>query len=323
MTFKHLAAACASVLLFVVGAAPARAAYPERLVKLVVPFPPGGTSDSLARVMAKGLSDKLGQPVIVDNRAGAGTVIGTEAVLRAPADGYNLIWATTPLAINDSLLPNLPYDTRQDIQPIVNVAQVPLVLIVPAESPLHTLADLIAQAKAAPGTLTYGSSGNGGSPHLASEMLSSMAGIKLIHVPYKGSSPSVMGVIAGQTDMAFDTLFLTLPLVQSGKARALAQTADTRSPLMPDVPTVAEAGLPGYKATSWFMLAARAGTPPDVIERLNAAVNQVLADPELRKTLAGQGLQVAGGSVQDATDHLRNEIDKWGRIVRDSGARAQ
>jgi len=324
MNFKHLITACASALLLAAtGAAPAAAAYPERPIKLVVPFPPGGTSDSLARVLAKGMSEKLGQPIIVDNRGGGGTVIGTEAVLRAPADGYTLMWATTPLAINDSLLPKLPYDTLKDVVPVVTVAQVPLVLIVPADSPLRTLADLIAKAKAQPGTLTYGSSGNGGSPHLATAMLSSMAEIDLVHIPYKGSAPSVLGLIAGQTDLAFDTLFLTLPQVQSGKARALAQSSDTRSPLLPDVPTVAEAGLKGYKATSWFMLAVRTGTPAEIVERLNKVANEVLADPDLRKDLARQGLQVAGGSIEEAGQHLRGEIEKWGKIVRASGAQAQ
>jgi len=324
MNFKHLITACASALLLAAtGAAPAAAAYPERPIKLVVPFPPGGTSDSLARVLAKGMSEKLGQPIIVDNRGGGGTVIGTEAVLRAPADGYTLMWATTPLAINDSLLPKLPYDTLKDVVPVVTVAQVPLVLIVPADSPLRTLADLIAKAKAQPGTLTYGSSGNGGSPHLATAMLSSMAEIDLVHIPYKGSAPSVLGLIAGQTDLAFDTLFLTLPQVQSGKARALAQSSDTLSPLLPDVPTVAEAGLKGYKATSWFMLAVRTGTPAEIVERLNKVANEVLADPDLRKDLARQGLQVAGGSIEEAGQHLRGEIEKWGKIVRASGAQAQ
>jgi len=327
MTFTRLsarmAAACAGALMLACAAPPAAAAYPERPIKLVVPFPPGGTSDSLARIVAKGVGERLGQTVIVDNKPGAGTVIGTEAVLREPPDGYNLIWATTPLAINDSLLDKLPYDTLRDIRPVATVAGVPLVLIVPAASPVHSLADLIARAKAAPGTLTYGSSGNGGSPHLAAEMLSSMADIKLVHIPYKGSAPSVLSVIAEQTDMAFDTLFLTLPQIQSGKARPLAQTGSARSSLLPDVPTMAEAGLPGYQAASWFMMAVRTGTPADIVERLNAATNAVLADPAVRQSLAEQGLQPMGGSPQDATDHLRNEIGKWGKIVRASGARAE
>jgi len=322
MIRKHIVAACA-VVAALAAAAPAFAAYPDKPIRLVVPYPPGGSSDSVARLLAKGVGEKLGQPVIVENKGGAGTVIGTEAVLRAEPDGYTLLWTSTPFAINATLMPGLPYRPLREFEPVLMVAEVPLVLIVHPASPSRTLADLLARAKAEPGKLTYGSPGNGSSPQLATEMLGSRVGARFVHVPYKGSAPSVLGLIGGQTDLVFDTLFLTRPQVQAGKARALAQAGARRSPLMPDVPTVAESGLPGFEASSWFTVVARAGTPPDIVGTLNATFNQVLQQPEVRSYLSGQGVSILGGSPQDARAYLNNEIDKWGKAVRESGAKAE
>lgn len=315
-------AAAAMLALLPAAAAWAQDAYPSRPIKIVVPFPPGGSSDSVARVLANGLKDKLGQPVIVENKPGAGTIIGTEYVAKSPPDGYTLFWMTTPFAINESLYRTRPYDTFKDIVPVIDVVSNPLVMIVNPASPAKTVADLIAMAKKAPGKLSYGSSGNGGSPHLAMEMFKTAAGVSITHIPYKGSAPAVTDLIAGQTDVVIDTLFLTTPQVKGGKARALAQTGPTRSRLLPDVPTMREAGLEGYEATSWLSLGAPGGTPAAIVNRINAAANEVLQTPAVREQLVGQGLEVHGGTPEDAAKHLRAEVERWGKAVKASGAKA-
>lgn len=316
---KQLLSAC---LLFLAAQSPAALAdtYPSRPIKLVVPFPPGGTSDTVARVLAKGMGERLGQSVIVYNQGGGGTIIGTEAVARSAPDGYTLLWMTTPFAINHTLFAKRPYDTFEDFIPVVDVISVPLVLIVPSNSPAKTLQDLIAMAKKAPGKVAYGSSGPGGSPHLVTAMFASKAGLQLNHIPYKGSAPAVMNLVAGQTDFVIDTLFLTRPQIEAGKARALAQTGAARSPLLPDVPTMREAGLDDYEASSWLSLAAPAGTPETIVSRLNATANEVLQDDAVRRSLEDQGLVIAGGSPERARTHLRAEVERWGQAVRDSGA---
>ncbi|MDM9559425.1 tripartite tricarboxylate transporter substrate binding protein [Bordetella petrii] len=316
---KQLLSAC---LLFLAAQSSAALAdtYPSRPIKLVVPFPPGGTSDTVARVLAKGMGERLGQSVIVYNQGGGGTIIGTEAVARSAPDGYTLLWMTTPFAINHTLFAKRPYDTFEDFIPVVDVISVPLVLIVPSNSPAKTLQDLIAMAKKAPGKVAYGSSGPGGSPHLATAMFASKAGLQLNHIPYKGSAPAVMDLVAGQTDFVIDTLFLTRPQIEAGKARALAQTGAARSPLLPDVPTMREAGLDDYEASSWLSLAAPAGTPETIVSRLNATANEVLQDDAVRRSLEDQGLVIAGGSPERARTHLRAEVERWGQAVRDSGA---
>ncbi|WP_407848628.1 tripartite tricarboxylate transporter substrate binding protein [Bordetella petrii] len=316
---KQLLSACL-LLLAVPSPAALADTYPSRPIKLVVPFPPGGTSDTVARVLAKGMGERLGQSVIVYNQGGGGTIIGTEAVARSAADGYTLLWMTTPFAINHTLFAKRPYDTFKDFVPVVDVISVPLVLIVPSNSPAKTLQDLIAMAKKAPGKVAYGSSGPGGSPHLATAMFASKAGLQLNHIPYKGSAPAVMDLVAGQTDFVIDTLFLTRPQIEAGKARALAQTGAARSPLLPDVPTMREAGLSDYEASSWLSLAAPAGTPEAIVSRLNATANEVLQDDAVRRSLEEQGLVIAGGSPERARTHLRAEVERWGQAVRDSGA---
>jgi tripartite-type tricarboxylate transporter receptor subunit TctC len=319
-----IVAAGLAATLFAAGtAAAAEASFPTRTIKIVVPFPPGGSSDTVARLLAAGMSQKLGQTVIVDNRGGAGTIIGTDMVAKSPGDGYTLLWMATPFAINVTLFKSLPYDTFKDFTPVIDGVAIPLVLIVPPDSPYKSVAELIAGAKKVPGKLNYGSSGLGGSPHLATEMFASMAGIKLTHVPYKGSAPAVQDLLAGQTNMVFDTLFLTLPQIKAGKARALAQTGKTRSPLLPDVPTVAEAGLPGYEATSWLSVAAPASTPPEIIKKLNAAAFETLTSPELREVLLKQGATVIADTPQEATARLKVEVERWGKAVRESGATAE
>jgi tripartite-type tricarboxylate transporter receptor subunit TctC len=271
--------------------------------------------------MANAMKDKLGQPIIVENKPGAGTIIGTDAVAKSAPDGYTLLWMTPPFAINETLYKQLPYNTQKDFVPVVDLVSNPLVMMVHPNSPAKSVQDLIAMAKKSPGKLSYGSSGNGGSPHLAMEMFKSMTGIYVNHIPYRGSAPAVMDLIAGQTDVVIDTLFLAVPQVSGGKARALAQTGPTRSRLLPDVPTMREAGLAGYEATSWLSLAAPAGTPPAIVAKLNAAANEALQSPAVREQLVKQGLEIHGGTPEESARHLRAEIERWGKAVKASGAK--
>ncbi|WP_326541103.1 tripartite tricarboxylate transporter substrate binding protein [Pseudorhodoferax sp.] len=299
----------------------AAAQFPDKPIRIIVPFPPGGSSDTIARLLANGMKDKLGQPVLVENKPGAGTIIGTDMVAKGAADGYTLLWMTTPFAINATLFKQLPYDPIKDFTPVSLVTTGPLALIVHPTSPYKTVGELVAAAKKQPGKLTYGSSGNGGSPHLTSEMFKSVAGFDAVHVPYKGSAPSVQDLIAGQTSFVFDTVFLTAPFVQAGRARALAVTGRARAATLPDVPTMVEAGVPGFVATSWLGLAAPSQTPKDVVARLSAAADEVLRNPDIRASLTKQGMDPAGGSPEDAARHVAAEIAWWGKAVRDSGAK--
>lgn len=300
----------------------AQGAYPTKPIKIVVPYPAGGTSDNVARIVAAGLSQKFGQPVVVDNKGGAGTVLGTGIVAKSDPDGYTLLLTSTPLAINETMYKSLPYRVFQDITPVNVVASVPLVMIVNPAAKAKTVAELVQIAKERPGALTYGSSGNGGSPHLSMELFQSMTGVKMIHVPYKGSAPAVMDLVAGQTDVVVDTLFLTQQQVSAGKARALAQLGGKRSKLMADVPTLAESGLAGFDVSSWFMLTAPGGTPPAILNKLNAAVNEVIASDTVRDTFSKQGLEPVGGSREDAEKFLKQQIDRFGTAVKSAGVKA-
>lgn len=320
MRLTRRLAALTLLALVPLGAAFAEDGWPSRPIKIVVPFPPGGSSDVVARLLADGIGKKLGQAVIVDNKAGAGTVIGTDYVAKSPADGYTLLWMTTPFAINATLMKSLPYDTFKDFTPVVDVVEMPLVMIVNSNSPAKSVQDLIAMAKKSPGALSYGSSGNGGSPHLAMEMFKAATGVNINHVPYRGSAPSVQDLIAGQTDVVIDTIFLTTPQIRGGKARALAQTGTKRSSYLPEVPTMREAGIAGYEATSWLSLAAPAGTPAAVIQKINAAANEVLKTPAIRDQLSKQGLDITADSPEDAARRLHAEVERWGNVVTTSGA---
>lgn len=295
--------------------------YPNKPIKIVVPYPPGGTSDSVARIVANGLTQKFGKPVIVDNRGGAGTVLGTQVVTSSEPDGYTLLLTSTPLAINETLYATLPYRVFKDIVPVSVVASVPLVMIVNPSSKAKTVADLVQMAKDRPGQLTYGSSGNGGSPHLSMEMFQAATGTKFVHVPYKGSAPAVMDLVAGQTDVVVDTTLTTQPQVAAGKARALAQLGAQRSKLMPDVPTLQESGLAGYDVSSWFVLAAPGKTPPALISKLNAAVSELIASDAVRETFAKQGLEAVGGDVAATNHFVKQQIERFGAAVKNAGVK--
>lgn len=302
-------------------AASAHAAYPDKPITLVVPYTPGGVTDALARSVAKSLSDRVKQPVIVENRAGGGANIGANAVAKAAPDGYTLLMGSAAThAINASMYSNLPYDHIKDFAPITLVAEVPNILVVHPSLPVNTVPELIAYAKKRDGELNFGSSGIGGTIHLSGELFKSMAGVKMMHVAYKGSAPAVTDLIGGQTHLMFDSS--VIPHIKSGKLRALGVTSAKRSSALPDVPTISEAGLPGYEATAWFGILAPAGTPAPVITRLNTELNAVLREPSVAEWMKSQGFEVAGGSSADFSAHIKKETVKWARVIKEAGISA-
>jgi len=294
--------------------------YPAKPVKVVVPYPPGGPTDIVARLVSQKLAEQTGQQFVVENRAGAGGNIGAEAVARAPADGYTLLVATTAHAINPSLFKSLGYDLQKDFAPVSQLTGGPLVIVVNPSLPAKNVRELIALAKSKPGGLNLASSGNGQSTHLSAELFSSMAGIKMNHVPYKGSAPALTDVIAGQADLMFDTMLSAMPQAKTGKLRALAVTSAARSPAAPDLPTVAESGLPGYEAIAWNGLLAPAGTPKDVVAKLNAELKRTLDLPEVKERFAAQGFGAAWGPPEKFAAFLQSELAKWAKVVKVSGA---
>jgi tripartite-type tricarboxylate transporter receptor subunit TctC len=299
-------------------------AYPTKPVRIVVPFPAAGTTDILARAIAQRLSEVEGQPFIVDNRPGAGGNIGAELVAKSAPDGYTLLMGTVGThAINPGLYPKMPYDHVKDFAPVLLVAGVPNVLVVYPGLPVHTVQELIAYAKANPGKLNFASSGAGTSIHLSGELFKSVTGVQIQHIPYKGSAPALQDLVGGQVQLMFDNLPSSLALIKSGKLRALAVTSATRSPALPDVPTVAESGLPGFEASSWFGLLAPAGTPAAVVARINADGDKWLATPEAREKLTAQGANVAGGTPEDFVKFIAAETSKWAKVVKESGAKVE
>ena len=296
--------------------------YPVKPIRIVVPFPPGGATDILARDVAQKLTEAWGQQVIVDNRPGAGGNIGSELVAHSAPDGYTLEMGTVGThAINASLYAKMPYDHVKDFAPVILVAGVPNVLVVNNAVPANSVAELIAYAKANPGKLNFASSGNGTSIHLSGELFKVMAGVQMTHIPYKGSAPALQDLLGGQVQLMFDNLPPSLPQIKAGKVRALAVTSLTRAPALPDVPTVAESGLPGFEASSWFGILAPAGTPPAIVAKLNAEIAKWLATPEAKEKLAKQGANAAGGTPEDFAKHIAAETAKWAKVVKDSGAK--
>jgi tripartite-type tricarboxylate transporter receptor subunit TctC len=300
----------------------AQPAYPSKPIRLVVPFPAGGTTDILARAVAQRLTETLGQPVVVDNRPGAGGNIGAELVAKAAPDGYTLLMGTVGThAINASLYAKMPYDHVRDFAPVILVAGVPNVLVVNPALPVNSVQELIAYGKANPGKLNFASSGNGTSIHLSAELFKTMTGVQMAHVPYKGSAPALVDLAGGQVQLMFDNLPSSLALIKGGKLKALAVTSAQRSTALPDVPTVAESGLTGFEASSWFGLLAPAGTPKDIVAKLNGEVAKWLATPEAKEKMAAQGAIPAGQSPDDFTRHIAAETVKWQKVVKESGAK--
>lgn len=321
--FRYLAASLAMLSsLAMVNPSFAADDYPSRPITLVVPYPPGGTADNLARVLAKGMSDRLGTSIIISNKGGAGTVIGTQSVARSDPDGYTILWAATPLAINPTLVESLPYDTLRDLTVVSDIAQTGLVVTVNAASPIKTIGDLVSELKTSD-KATYASAGAGSSPHLVSELLLHEVGGKAVHVPYRGSAAAVTDLVADRTTFMFDTPLLMTPLIKDGKLRPLAQTSSERSELLPDVPTMKESGYPALSVTSWFVIAAPSGTPKDRLEKLNKAINDSLADSALVEVYTAQGMAITGGSIEKAQAKLKKEVETWALAVKVSGAKVQ
>jgi tripartite-type tricarboxylate transporter receptor subunit TctC len=296
--------------------------YPTKPIRVVVPFPAGGTTDVLARAVAQKLTESLGQPAVVDNRPGAGGNIGAELVAKSAPDGYTLLMGTVGThAINPSLYPKMPYDHVKDFAPVILVAGVPNVLVINPALPVNSVQELIAYAKANPGKLNFASSGNGTSIHLSGELFRTMAGVQIAHIPYKGSAPALQDLVGGQVQMMFDNLPSSLALIKAGKLKALAVTSKERAAALPDVPTMAESGLPGFEASSWFGLLAPAGTPQPVILKINADVAKWLASPEAKEKLLAQGAIAAGGTPEDFVRQIAAETAKWQKVVKESGAK--
>lgn len=297
--------------------------YPTRSIRLVVPYAPGGATDILGRTLAEKLTQSIGQPVVVENKPGAGGLIGANYVAKAPADGYTLLVSSAAThATSAFLYSSVPYDIVKDFASVTLLASYPNVLVVHPSVPAKSVKELIELAKAKPGVLNYASTGTGGTSHLAGELFKMMTGTDIVHISYKGSGPAVTDLLGGQVTLMFDSVASSLPLVTSGKLRALAVTGKNRSPALPDLPTVAEAGLPGFEASAWNGINAPAGTPPHVLRKLNAEIIKILATPDTKQRFAKVGAEPAGGSPEQFDAFIASEMDKWGKVIKKSGAKA-
>ncbi len=305
-----------------VAALPAQAQdYPSKSVTVVVPWPAGGPSDIAARPLAKGLNENLGQPFVIDNRAGASGNIGSGIVARAKPDGYTLlITSSSPIVINPSIYKKMPLDPMKDLAPITNLLRVPLVLVVNPSLPVNDLQELIAHIKAEGGKFQYASSGNGTPQHMTTELMKTQAGLEMIHVPYKGSAPAITDVLGGHLPMMFDSTIAIMPHITSGKVKAIAVTGAQRSPLLPDVPTFSEAGMPGFESYAWYGFFAPAGTPKEIVEKLNAEAQKVMKSPEYQRVLADTGSEYVGTSVEEFAQFVEAETAKWSKVAKESGA---
>jgi len=319
----RLAAAAAGLMLMAATANAQAQAYPSKPIRWIVPFPPGGSTDILARVVGQKLTEAWGQQVIVENRGGAGGTLGAAEAARSPADGYTLLMGAIHHTIATSVYPKLPYDFQKDFAPITVVAIVPNVLVVNPSVPAKTTKELIAYAKANPGKLTYGSAGMGTAHHLIGELFNLRAGTEIVHVPYKGSAPAVADLIGGQVSMMYDTVASCLPHVKSGKLRPLAVATAKRSSALPDVPTIAESALPGFEVTTWFGALAPAKTPPDIVAKLNAEMVKILAMPDVRKRLLEAGAEPVGNTPAEMAAQIKRETEEFAKIVKQAKITAE
>ncbi len=293
--------------------------YPTRAVKLVVPYSPGGGADSVARIVAKKVSESLGQSIVIENKGGAGAIVGTDIVAKAAPDGYTLLLGQSgPISINPAVYKKLPYDAAKDFAPITMTTAYPYVLAVNAELPAKTLQEFVALAKSKPGAMNYGSTGVGAANHLVAELFNSKAGLKMTHVPYRGTALAVGDLVAGQLSMVFGDPISVLPHLKSGKLRALAVTSLKRSPVAPEVPTVAESGFPGFEALAWHGIMAPAKTPPAIVKKLNAEIVKALADPETNKLLVNQAMQTVGNTPEEFATFLQKDMAIWKEVAADA-----
>ncbi|ARU04470.1 LacI family transcriptional regulator [Comamonas serinivorans] len=315
---RRTVATLAAALVLPAAQAQPAAAWPSKPVKWVVPFPPGGAMDVMARTLAERLGRDLGQPFVVENRPGAGGNLGAEYVAKQPADGHTLLITSIGMATNPALYARLAYDPVKDFAPVSLLAVVPNVLVVQATPETDkSVRELIARARRSPGKLTYASAGNGTSIHLAGEVFASMTGVELLHVPYKGSGPAIADLLGGQVDLMFDSITSARSHIQAGKLRALGLTTSRRSATLPGVPTMAEAGVPGYEVSPWFAVFAPAGTPAEVVARLNGALVAALKQPDTLRKLEGIGAEPIGSTPQQLATHLSQELARWGRLIQD------
>jgi tripartite-type tricarboxylate transporter receptor subunit TctC len=295
--------------------------YPSKPIRIVVAFTAGGTTDIIARLVGKKMTDAWGQPVVIENRPGAGGNLGSNIVAKAPPDGYTLlIGSVGPLAVNATLYPNMPYDNLKDFAPICLVAEVPNMLVVHPSVPVHSVQDLVNLARAKPGTLNYGSTGNGTTGHLSGELLNDQAKIDLVHIPYRGAT-AVTDLLGGQIQLMFATIPSVIQHVRAGSLRAIAVTSRRRSPALPEIPTVAESGYPGFEASSWYGFVAPAGTPDPIIRKLHALIAGIVNIPEINEQLSSQGADPVGNTPEEFAQYMRRETDKWAKVVKASGIR--
>ena len=297
--------------------------WPSKSIKIIAPMPPGGGVDILSRAIAQKLSVAFSTPVVVENKAGASAVVGTDFVAKSSPDGYTLLMGYSVLATNKYLVKSLPYDLEKDLTPVAYVGYIPLMLVTPPSFPPKTVTELITLLKANPDKYSYASGGAGAGAHLSAEMFKHITGTKLVHVPYKGNAPALADVLGGHLPIMFDTITTSLPHVRSGKLKALATTGPKRSPLAPELPTMIEAGVPGFEISAWYMIFAPKKTPAEILEKLNSAINKAITDPEMVKQMAAMGVSFVGGSIGQADQFLSSEITNWGSIIKAADIKAE
>ncbi|WP_423962238.1 Bug family tripartite tricarboxylate transporter substrate binding protein [Bradyrhizobium sp.] len=321
--YRLLFALAACGLMVMQAASPALAGYPDRIVKIVVPFAPGGGTDVVARTLAQEMAKDLGQSVIVENKPGAGTIVGTQVVAASDPDGYTLLMGTFANAVNPSLYAKLPYDPERDFAPVALIARSFNIVVVNARSPIRSIADLIAAAKAEPDKLSYGTYGTGTSAHLAGELFKSMAGVSLTMIPYKGAAPAITDLIGGQIQVMFTTVASVASLIAAGQLRALAVTSAERSPAFPDVPTVAEAGVPGYSAESWYGLFVPGKTSGNIIARINRSAATAVKSEVFKRLAVSEGLTMVASPPDELDRYFRGEQARWRKVIRDAGIKVE
>ena len=315
--------ACAAALLAFSALGHAQGWPAGKPIKIIAPVPPGGGVDILSRAIAQKLQATFDVPVVVENKPGASALVGTDFVAKSPADGHTLLMGYSVLATNKFLVSSMPYDVERDLTPVAYVGYIPLMLVTPPSLAPNSVAELIALLKAEPDKYFYASGGAGAGAHLSAEMFKVMTGTMIRHVPYKGNAPALADVVGGHVPIMFDTMTTSLPLMKTGKLKALATTGPKRSPLAPELPTMIEAGVPGFEMSAWYMVMAPKKTPPDVLEKLNQAINKAITDPELVKRMEAQAVSFVGGSLMQADAFLNSEIARWGKVIKDANIKAE